>query len=82
MAAGKRRAAREAEARFKPPLAGVFLTVAGRTSAGPGPGHKRLPPGQAAVPARPWVVTGFAAAGAAALVSAGLPAAGTALRST
>jgi hypothetical protein len=53
MASTQRRAAREAEARFKPPLAEVLLTVAGRPSAGPGPGHKRLPPGEAAVPARP-----------------------------
>jgi hypothetical protein len=30
------------------PLVDVFLTVAVRTSDGPGPGHKRLPPGKAA----------------------------------
>jgi hypothetical protein len=56
MASRQRRAAREAEARFKPPLVEVFLTVAGRTRAGPGPGHKWLPPGEAAVPARPCLL--------------------------
>ena len=44
MASRQRRASHEAEARFKPRVMEVFLTVAVRTSAGPGPGHKRLAP--------------------------------------
>ena len=31
------------------PMADVYLTVACRTSAGPGPGHKRLPQAEAAL---------------------------------
>jgi hypothetical protein len=46
---GQREAGR-AEERISPPLADVFLTVAVSTSAGPGPGHKQLPPGEAARP--------------------------------
>jgi len=43
-----RREASHAEARISEPLVSVYLTVAVRTSAGPGPGHRRLPPGEAA----------------------------------
>lgn len=42
-----RREAAQAEARITVPLVDVYLTVAVRTSAGPGPGHKRLPAGEA-----------------------------------
>jgi hypothetical protein len=43
-----RREASRAEAQIPVPLVDVFLTVAVRTSAGPGPGHRRVPPGEAA----------------------------------
>jgi hypothetical protein len=38
----------QAEARTSVPLVDVFLTNAVRTSAGPDPGYKRVPPGEAA----------------------------------
>jgi hypothetical protein len=44
---GRREASRAGE-RITPPLADVFLTMAVRTSDGPSPDHKRLPPGEAA----------------------------------
>lgn len=44
----KQRESGQAEARIIVPLVDVFLTNAVRTSAGPGPGHKRVPPGEAA----------------------------------
>jgi hypothetical protein len=44
----QRKAQREGEARMpEPELADVYLTVGIRTSAGPGPGHKRLPQAEA-----------------------------------
>jgi hypothetical protein len=43
-----RREASQAGAQIPVPLVDVFLTVAVRTSAGPGPGHRRVPPGEAA----------------------------------
>jgi hypothetical protein len=44
---GQREAGR-AEARIPEPMVTVFVTNAVRTSDGPGPGVKRLPPGEAA----------------------------------
>jgi hypothetical protein len=47
--AGKgRREVGRAEAAIPAPLVDVYLTVGVRTSDGPGPGHKRVPPGEAA----------------------------------
>jgi hypothetical protein len=43
-----RREADRAEARMPEPVVTVFVTNAVRTSDGPGPGVKRLPPGEAA----------------------------------
>jgi hypothetical protein len=43
----KQREADRAEARIEPPLVDVYLTVGVRTSDGPGPGRKRVPPGEA-----------------------------------
>ncbi len=47
MRKGQREASR-AEARISEPLVAVFVTVAVRTSDGPGPGVRRVPPGEAA----------------------------------
>jgi hypothetical protein len=43
-----RREAGRAEAAIPAPLVSVFVTNAVRTSAGPGPGHLRVPPAEAA----------------------------------
>lgn len=44
----QRREAGQAEAHIEPPLVALFVTTAVRTSDGPGPGVKRVPPGEAA----------------------------------